>query len=629
LARAASRTKSKKRDRQQEKITQNRPFHSGRRRVLLFSILLAVATVALYLPVHHHPFLNYDDDDYVTDNLRVRAGLQADTITWALTAYDAANWHPLTWLSHALDCQFFALDPAGHHDTNVLLHVVNVLLLFWVLARATGWLNRSAFVAGLFALHPINIESVAWIAERKNLLSTTFFLLALEAWRWYASKPQLRRYAVVAALYALGLMAKPQIITFPFVLLLWDYWPLERVAFSAAAAGSNQGEGSGPYSQKPPLWLLGEKLPLLLLSAASAVVTMRAQQTAINPANPMAARLANALVAYVRYLGQAIWPAHLAILYPFRGSELGGWTVVTCALLLIAITVGVVAYRRFRWLPVGWFWFVGTLVPMIGVVQVGRQAMADRYAYLSFIGLFILIVWSVAQLVKRLRAPVSVQAAASAIVFLALAVATHRQLALWSDNVRLWTHATDVTESNFIAEDYLGQALSAAGRSQEAMPHFARAAQIDPAFPYPYIHMGIYLHQQNDLQGALRNYQKVIALTNDDESHYGEVRHRIFVNMASAYAELGDLAKARDCFEAAVRLNPDNADEWTNLGTVAQQLGDLDTALRAYSQAVQLKPSSQGYLLLKDALRKAGREQEARAAAQKAAFLAGGAGTSQ
>jgi regulator of sirC expression with transglutaminase-like and TPR domain len=589
----------------------------------LLTLVLVVAAVALYLPVLHHPFLNYDDDDYVTTNPKVQAGLTADTVTWAFTTYHAANWHPVTWLSHALDAQLYELAPSGHHATNLLLHVLNVVLLFWVLVSATGHLGRSALVAALFALHPINVESVAWIAERKNLVSMTFFLLTLGAWRWYARRPSVLRYSAVAVLFALGLMSKPQVITLPFVLLLWDFWPLHRVALPAWIQNGNQ-ELSTDFARKPVLALLAEKLPLLALSAASAWVTMRAQQLGggIDSGRSLATRLADVAYAYVQYLFCAIWPAHLAILYPFRGGSLGAITVAACVILLVAITATVVAYRRRPYLPVGWFWFLGTLVPMVGFVQVGHQSTADRYAYLPFIGLFLLVGWGIGELAARLRIPPAWQAASGLAVLIALSLAARHQLNLWSDNVLLWSHAAEVTQDNIVAEDNLGRALQHAGRSADAMPHFARSAQIDPSYPYPFIHMGVYLHQQGDLHGALANYQKVISLTTD-ESRWSEVRYRIFANMASAYASLGDLTRARDSFAAAVRTSPDVPEMWTYLGTSAQQIGDLDTAVRAFSQAVKLQPSQQGYLLLAAALRQSGKEPEAQVADRQAALLGG------
>src|SRR5271165_55118 len=349
---------------------------------LLLGLLLAVATAVVYYPVHTHPFANFDDGPYVYANPHVRAGLSWETVKWAFTSFgsvtpDVPDWHPVTWLSHALDTQIFGVDPAGPHDENLLLHVLNVVLLFWVLQQATGFAGRSAMVAALFALHPINVESVAWIAERKNLLSMTFFLLALGAYRWYASNPRAGRYLAVAFLFACGLMAKPQVITLPFVLLLWDYWPLRRMFATGRPAVAETVMPARSFS-----WLVLEKLPLIALSAASAVVTIMAQQEAGAMSGPhwqpFPIRIENAVVSYVRYVGKAFWPSHLALVYPHPGSSLPAWQVMTAPLLLLAVSALVVAARhRRRYLLVGWLWFLGTLVPMIGLVQVGVQAMAD------------------------------------------------------------------------------------------------------------------------------------------------------------------------------------------------------------------------------------------------------------
>ena len=365
------------------------------KQIFVLGLVLAVATLVLYYPAIHHPFVNYDDDGYVTENVHVRAGLSWDTVEWAFTTYDQANWHPVTWLSHALDYQLFQLDPTGHHATNVLLHALNAALLFWILMQATGFMGRSFMVAALFALHPINVESVVWVAERKNLLSMLFLLLALGAYRWYAREPQPRRYAVVAILFALGLMAKPQIITLPFVLLLWDYWPLERMFAERQLASPATTRYEIPARDFRAL--LVEKIPLVALAGVSAAITLHAQRVGggLNPEVTLSGRLANAIVCYARYLGKAVWPMRLAPMYPHPGNYLPTWEVFTAFLLLLVLTALVAAGRRYRYLPVGWLWFLGTLIPMIGLVQVGRQAMADRYAYLPFIGLFIMICWGV------------------------------------------------------------------------------------------------------------------------------------------------------------------------------------------------------------------------------------------
>ena len=590
------------------------------RRFVLYSIMLAAVTAALYLPVCRHPFLNWDDDDYVTDNIHVKAGLSSDTIAWAFTTYDAANWHPVTWLSHALDYQFFELDPAGHHATNLLLHVINAVLLFWVLWRATGCFGRSFAVAALFALHPVNVESVAWVAQRKNTLSLLFFLLALGAYRWYAEHPRVGRYLTVAALFVLGLMSKPQVITLPFVLLLWDYWPLQRLRVSPPSSKTRAGSNTS-YQRSTLRQLIVEKLPLLALSVVSAAITVRAQHLGggINPDVPLGSRLGNALVSYVRYIRDAFWPLGLAPMYPFPRERAGLW--VLAAVLLLATTMAVILARRWRYLPVGWFWFLGTLVPMIGLVQVGRQAMADRYAYLPFIGLFLMLVWGVADLGEWYKIGRVWQMTIAGAAVLLLAIGTHRQLGYWSDNVTLWAHTTQVTGGNYLAEDALGRALEASGRPDDAAAHYRTAIAIDPSSVFPYVHVGIYLHQRGELQEALANYQRVIALTQDDVTHFGEVRHRIFANMASAYSALGDYQRARQSLEAALALNPDSAEEWTNLGLLAQKTGDNAQAIHAYSQAVEIRPTARRYQLLARCLLQAGRTQEAEAAFQQSMAL--------
>ncbi len=385
-------------------LTPARQSHSRRsslaasphKQIVLLGLLLVIATMAVYYPVHAQPFANFDDADYVFDNFHVRSGLNWETVRWAFVTRDAANWHPLTWLSHALDAQIFGIDPAGPHDVNVLFHLLNALLLFWVLQQATGYIGRSWMVAALFALHPINVESVVWIAERKNLLSMFFLLLTLIAYRWYAHEPRDSRYVVVAVLFAMGLMSKPQVITLPFVLLLWDYWPLQRFSFADDEPPVPMG-AEPAIPRKPLSYLIWEKVPLLGLCAASAVLTMRAQQAGgATSSYALSIRLENAIVSYARYLENAFWPLRLSVFYPYPGNSLKAWQVGGAFLLLLAVSIGVIYARRNRYLPVGWFWFLGTLVPMIGLVQVGTQAMADRYAYLPLVGLFLMICWGTA-----------------------------------------------------------------------------------------------------------------------------------------------------------------------------------------------------------------------------------------
>ncbi len=609
-----------------------------------------VATVAVYYPVHTHPFANFDDGPYVFSNPHVRAGLSWDTVRWAFTSFgsvtpDVPDWHPLAWLSHALDTQVFGFDAAGPHDENLFLHVVNVVLLFWMLQLATGRVGRSAMVAGLFALHPINVESVAWISERKNLLSMLFFLLALAAYGWYARKPRVGRYIVVAALFTLGLMAKPQVITLPFVLLLWDYWPLGRLAFrySPFALRKNlSDEISGgrrtANSERRPsdeerkakgeerfLWLLLEKLPLFAIAAASAVITVKSQLAIggidVDKSLSFTIRLGNALVSYVRYLGKAFWPSNLAVFYPHPGTSLQAWQVFGALVVLLAISGLVVWKRCHRYLLVGWLWFLGTLVPMIGLVQVSRQAMADRYAYISFIGLFILVSWGVADLAEqRHLSPVWLRSGSVA-VLLMLGAVTYRQVGFWGDNLTLWSHALEVTHGNYFAENNVGSMLLDRGEADAALPHLEAATEINPSDPSAYMAIGAYDQQHGQAQQAIEQYQKTIALTDGAVQRNRWLRSTTFARMGSAYRQLGDFAQARQSFRQALEINPGDGQLWLALGIVTQLSGDPGAATQAYSQGVKLRPSDIGYLLLARALQQTGQKSQAQAAEAEAQRL--------
>jgi tetratricopeptide (TPR) repeat protein len=517
-----------------------------------FSLLLIVLTIALYYPVKSHPFVNYDDNVYVTDNLHVKSGLSWDTVSWAFVTYDAGNWHPVTWLSHALDFELYDLNPAGHHQTSLLLQVLNALLLFWVLQRATGFAGRSFMVAALFAVHPINVESVVWISERKTLLSMLFFLLALGAYRWYVGKPGIARYATVAVLFALGLMAKPQIITLPFVLLLWDYWPLRRMSFASDPAPAAN-DVPAAFPAKSFRSLVEEKIPLFAIAIASAAMTMKAQRAAgaVVPLGmyPLSVRLSNAIVSYVSYLVKAIWPTHLAPMYPHPGGSLRAWQVYGALLVLMVVSMWVIDHRRRRYLLVGWLWFVGTLVPMIGLVQVGRQAMADRYAYLPLIGVFLMVCWAVADYSEEKHLPAVVLPACGAVVLLALAITARQQIGYWADNVTLWTHTIEVTAPNYVAQDDLGGALMERKQLEGAIPHFREAAEIHPIDPISNFNIAFYDQQHGNLQEAIEGYKKAIILTTSTP-----LKIKAMNNMGFAYRNLGDDEQAQACFAAARKL---------------------------------------------------------------------------
>jgi Flp pilus assembly protein TadD len=592
-------------------------FASPEKRNVILCLLLVAATLALYNPVNRHPFVNYDDDRYVTENPHVHNGLSWDTISWAFTSTDQANWHPLTWLSHALDYQLFHLNPTGHHFTSVMIHALNAALLFLLLIHATGRVRPSLFVALLFALHPINVESVAWIAERKNVLSTFFFLAAIAAYGWYAQKPHWQRYLAVASLFVLGLMSKPMVITLPLVLLLLDYWPLARIKGSPA--------GSLSTAQLPLSTLLTEKLPLLALSAASAVVTMQAQQAggAVRSTAQfsLGVRLENAVVAYATYLWKMIWPSHLAPLYPHPGDSLAAWQVVLSALVLLGVTGAVLRFRVKRYLLTGWLWFLGTLVPVIGLVQVGDQAMADRYAYIPLIGIFVMVAWSYADSAaagfpESRRIALAVRVIPAACVLLALSVATHRQLGYWSTNYDLWTHALAVTDKNFIAQDNLGGALLLLGKPDEAYSHFQAAAEINPRDPMSRSNLGAYLQDHGHLAEAIEQHNRTISLTSDPG-----LLAATYANLGTAYRKLGEDGKARESYGQALRLNPNQFNAYLGLGQLLEAQNKLDEAINNYSRSVELRPTDRGFLLLGHALGSAGRRTEALTAYQAALKL--------
>lgn len=539
------------------------------RGTVLASLVLLIATIALYYPVSYYPFINFDDDVYVTRNLQVQKGLTWSTTEWAFrSTYVADNWHPLTWLSHALDCQIFGGNSGGHHAMNLAIHALNVLLLFWVLYRATGFKERSFMVAALFAIHPINVESVVWISERKNVLSMLFFLLALGAYRWYASQPGVRRYLLVALLYCLGLMAKPQVITLPFVLLLWDYWPLGRLALRPSSSALRQNSldeisaekritnseerpSGGQPRTNSERWLLLEKLPLLVLSAASAVLTMRLQAAGgavVGYALPL--RLGNAIFSYVRYLAKAVWPSRLTILYPYPMNGIAVWKVSLALVFLVAISALVIEKRNRGYLPVGWFWFLGTLVPMIGLVQVGVQAIADRYAYLSFVGLFIMVCWGMADWFQQVQWSPNILRAGSAATLLLLSAVTYRQVGYWRDSMTLWSHALQVTNDNWVADDKTGELLVAQGKVEEGMPYFYRAVVLVPDDAFANLAIGSYEQKQGKLREAIERYKKVINVARTSPV----IKLEAFNSMCYAYRGLGDTGHADKCFAVIDRM---------------------------------------------------------------------------
>ena len=520
----------------------------SRARFLLLSFVLIIATLAVYWPVHTHPFMPADDNFYVVDNPHTHEGLSWSTVKWAFTAMNMVNWIPLTWLAHAADYQMFGADPAGHHLVNLFLHALAAWLLFWTLKRATGFLGRSFMVAAVFALHPINVEPVAWVAELKTMLSMIFLLLTLDCYRRYAAGPGIGRYCLVALLYALGLMAKSQIIMLPFVLLLWDYWPLRRM-FPAGAATVEGTNELPPMPARSLVWLVAEKIPLIVLALLDAAVTLKVQGSSHPTFWPYshAVRLENAIVAYARYLGKALWPQWLSINYPHPGNTLPAWQIAGATALLLAITVLVLWTKSRRYLLVGWFWFAISLFPMSGIVHFGDQAMADRYAYQPLCGIFLILCWAVAEFAERRHVPAAVVRGGSIAILVVLTAWTWRQMNFWQDDLTLWTHALQVSPDNPATEDRLAGDFMEQKNTPEAMQHFARAASLDPTDPYANLELAFYAHRSGDLQRALYYYQQALR----SPRIFPADKRQALGNMGHVYGNMGNTERARQCFEAA------------------------------------------------------------------------------
>lgn len=588
-------------------------------RTIVFCLLLTIATIAVYFPALHNSFVNYDDPRYILHNPHLQSGLDWQTIHWSATAFYESNWHPLTWISHALDISLFHLNPAGHHAVNILLHALNALLLFFVLRDATKREWESFFVAALFAVHPVNVESVAWASERKNVLSMLFLLLALYAYGKYAQQRSVFRYGAVAIAYAMGLAAKPQIITLPFLLLLWDFWPLQRWNPPARSAESSQSK-TGVRSWQ----LCIEKVPLLAMSAASAVITMKAQiaggavQTANAAGRTVAAysfsvRLENAVVAYARYIEMMLWPAGLAPMYPHPGNGINAVSVTFSGILLAVITAVVLVARRHRYLPVGWLWFLGSLVPMIGIVQVGSQAMADRYAYLPYIGLFCMVVWGISEAASANFESTKVVVAGSVLILAVFGVLAERQVRIWKNSESLWNHTLQVTEGNFVAHDSLAEVLLDQDRFPEACTQFQSSVKIFADDMPAQEGLAVCAQARGDAKEAIVRYNNVLRLAAEPS-----IRATAFANLGSIYRELHDYTSSRDNYVSALKLNPDLPIALVGTGLLAQKGWDYSRAAEQYAHAMRVAPTSVGYLLLAKALEQGDHPTEAKYAIEKA-----------
>ena len=557
---------------------------------LCISLVLIAVILAVFWQVRNHEFIKFDDDEYVTNNPHVKSGLTLSGAIWAFVAMHSNNWHPLTWLSHMLDCELYGLNPGGHHLTNLLIHIVNTLLLFLVLKRMTGARWRSSFVAVLFALHPLHVESVAWVSERKDVLSTFFWILTMGAYFRYVNSPRFHRYLLVLLCFAMGLLSKPMLVTLPFVLLLLDYWPLGR--FRLGELGSN----CNVSTQKPLKLsdqrlsirqLILEKTPFFVLSAVASILTFVAQQSGGTVKSlkffPLEARIANALVSYVSYIGKMIWPSRLGFFYPYP-DRVPIWQITGAVLLLGSISFLVIraSYKR-RYLGTGWLWYLGTLVPVIGLVQVGLQSMADRYTYVPLIGLFIMIVWGTHDILKGWRHRNTAFAVSAGLLISILAIVTWAQVQHWQNSITLFKHTVDVTSENSLMHYDLGVVMLRQGRYSDAITHLSESLRIEPDDADAHNNLGIALVRQGKIQEAMVHYAEALRIKPDFAGTHN--------NLGVALARQGKIQEAIVHYAEALRIKPDFAEAYGNIGNSLAQQGRIEEAIAHYKEALRIKPN--------------------------------------
>jgi len=590
----------------------NHKLASRETRHFLLAFALLLLSLLAYSPVFQNKFISYDDIQYITDNPALKAGITFTNIKWAFTTGYRSNWHPLTWLSHMLDYELYGLDPIGHHLTNLLFHMANTIFLFFIFQRMTSATWRSAFVAAVFALHPLHVESVAWAAQRKDVMCTLFAMLTILSYIYYCQAQRLLRYLLVVFSFALALMSKPMVVTLPFVMLLLDFWPLKRLL----VLGTKKETTS--ISWKP----IVEKIPLLALTIASSIVTFFTQQhTGATKALghlDMGMRLSNALISYIRYLFKIFWPKDLAIFYPYATSPWPIWQTIAAAILLAAISIFVCwCFRAHPYLFVGWFWYVGTLVPVIGLVQVGWQAMADRYTYIPLIGIAVATAWGLPNFWRFKYFPPKGWAVLTGAVVVTLLILTRMQVSLWKDTQTLFTHALKVTQNNWLAYDMvgivlgkqrkvnqaieyfeksiqlypghwkthnnLGVALALQGRSSEAISSFHRALQLNPKNEEAHFHLGVTFTKKGQLDEAISSFRNALqANPYSGTTHY---------QLAIALDNNGQIDEAIQHYRESIHHNPENADAYNNLGAILFRRGRIDDAIKNYQKSISLIPN--------------------------------------
>ena len=611
----------------------------SKNRVLTIYIFLGLATLLAFWRVTRCDFISFDDPQYVTENIHVQHGIAMEGIRWAFTTDHAGNWHPLTWVSLMLDVQLFGVNPRGHHLINLLFHIANTLLLFYVFNRMTKAPWKSAFVAALFALHPLHVESVAWVSERKDVLSTFFWMLTMGAYISYAAHPRFRTYLPVFALFALGLTAKPMLVTLPFVLLLLDYWPLQRIEQKPATeevytevskrAGSRKGTSffSLPTAHRslltPVRLLLLEKMPLITLAAISSVITFVVQQreslVVSHEALPPGDRIANAFISYVTYIGKAIWPSNLAFYYPYQWWA--SWQVLGALLFFITVTSIVIwLTKRWRYLTVGWLWYVVTLVPVIGLVQVGSQVRADRYTYIPLIGVCVMAAWGIPELLKERRYRKEVLIALSTITLSCFFIATWIQVGYWQNSLILFDHTLKVTDKNYIAFKHRGDAYATLGNLKNAIADFDRAIAINPQYGLAYMGRAAAKQELGNNEEAISDYDRAVvimpkfatayyyrgnayaaigkytqAIEDYDRSIRLEPSGQAYGDRGYAYAAIGKYKQAIEDYDKAIQLLPGLAMLYADRGIAYAALGKHQQAIEDYDRAIQILPSAKDY----------------------------------
>jgi tetratricopeptide (TPR) repeat protein len=563
-----------------------------------------MATVVVYWQVHHFDFV-FDDLSYIIENDHVHGGFTKENIIWTFTGGTQVSnyWHPLTWMSHILDFQLYGMNAGGHHLTNLLFHVANTILLFLVFRYMTGNLWRSGFIAALFALHPLHVESVAWVAERKDVLSTFFWLLTMASYCRYAEKPEFNKYFFVFLFFFLGLMSKPMLVTLPFVLILMDFWPLGRLQL-----GQESKTGSIKVQKSSVLYLVVEKIPLFALSATASVAAYITQQEgmAVPPMNLELLKIqsANAMVSYVSYIGKMIWPSRLSVYYPHPGMP-PTWKIAGAVLLLIGLSAFLGwTWRKFPYLTFGWLWFLGTFVPVIGFVKIGNFAMADRYTYVPLIGLFVIIAWGIPELAPQWRHQKICIAALATVILSMLIVVTWKQLGYWKNNITLFEHSLKLTNNNIISHYNLGVALDKQGRTEEAIGQYLETLQINPNYIHAHNNLGAALEKQGRLEEAIDHYLQALRINPD----FAEAHN----NLGNALDKQGRTEEAIDHYLQALQINPENEKAHYNVGVALDKQGRTEEAIDHYSQALRINPKyTKVYNNLGVALRKQGRTEEA------------------